>query len=507
MGFQLKLATAVIVTFLLIWCSLIPLGVPDEWTWTRSPLADDFWFSLIPVVGWATVVGAVVWIGSRRIERCTRWERTAWLGGLFIASFGLLSGFQEAAPPEFRFAKVAWVLYYPGSSGYFTEARQVQNTHEFLAHYELELRKGDVLHQGTHPPGLVVGYRGLMWLCGQSHWLRQFLLAIQPEDLKEAFRIIAASSARSSNPLTESDRCVLWLAALLMQACAAATVLPLYFLLRLHADRITSWQLVSFWPVVPAVSVFLPKSDVCFPFVGCLVLALWLHGLRKGSPALAFAAGCLFWLGMTLSLALLPVACLCALLTAWYVRGCSPEDRWPHAVRRLALGVMAAGTGFVALTLIVGLWTRCNLVAVWAWNYHNHAGFYTQFPRTYWKWLLVNPLELCFAAGLPLIILAATSLPDVIKNPRRAASGPLWMSLTTWALLWLTGKNMGEAARLWIFLMPWIIWPAGSAWQASIVPGEQGWRDARRRWLYCWASQFLVALVIVARVAGFTAFH
>ena len=55
MGYRLVQLIAVATTFLLIWCSSIPLGVPGEWTWTRSPVADDFWFSLIPAVGWAVV--------------------------------------------------------------------------------------------------------------------------------------------------------------------------------------------------------------------------------------------------------------------------------------------------------------------------------------------------------------------------------------------------------------------------------------------------------------------
>ena len=77
------------------------------------------------------------------------------------------------------------------------------------------------------------------------------------------------------------------------------------------------------------------------------------------------------------------------------------------------------------------------------------------------------------------------------------------MSLLTWSLLWLTGKNMGEAARLWIFLMPWMIWSAGSGWEALMGTGEQGLRDARRRWLFAWICQLLAALTIITRVAGF----
>ncbi|MDB5337742.1 MAG: hypothetical protein JWN70_3361 [Planctomycetaceae bacterium] len=499
----MKLVCAVIAGILLIWCSTIPLGVPGEWTWTRSPIADDFWFSLIPTCGWAAILGVLVWIGSGRIEIAKRPERVAWLCGLFLVSFGMLGALREAAPPEFRAAKIAWVLYFQGSSGYFTEARKVRNTVEFLAHYDDEVKKGDVLHQGTHPPGLIVGYRGLMWACSHSSWLRKILLATQPADLREAFRIIQGANLQSPTPLTEHDRCVLWLAAILMQACAAATVVPIYSLLRLHTRRITSWQLAAFWPLVPAVTMFSPKSDTCFPFLGCLVLALWLHGLRKNSLWLCVAAAGVFWLGMTLSLALLPIACLAGLMTVWDLWVCRAEDRSPQPVARLLRGLAAGGAAFITLTTVTAIATGCNLLEVWTWNYRNHAGFYVQFPRTYWKWLLVNPIELCLAAGLPLVILALSSVPSILKSPRAAAAGPFWMSLLTWSLLWLTGKNMGEAARLWIFLMPWIIWSAGVGWEALISTGESGFHDARRRWLFAWISQLLAALTIITRVAGF----
>lgn len=506
MGLPFKLGLAALIAFLLIWCTAIPLGVPREWTWNRSPLAPDIVLSLVPAVIWGAIFCIVGWMGSTRIEHGSRWERVAWLTSLFAVSFGLIGGLQEAAPPEYRFAKVAWVLYFPGASGYFTEAKKVQDTQEFLSHYEQELKKGDVLHQGTHPPGLIVGYRGLMWLVSQSPGLRKVLLTTQPADLQEAFRVIAVNSARSPTPLIEADRCVLWLAALIMQACAAATVIPLYFLLRLHVDRVTSWQLATFWPVVPAVAVFLPKSDTCFPFLGCAVLALWLHGLRKGSVILAFLAGCLFWLGMTLSLAVLPVAFLSGLLTVWYLWACSPDERIPHGTARLSWGLVAGLTGFVLLTHYVRFVLQCNLITVWEWNYHNHAGFYAQFPRTYWKWLLVNPLELAIAAGLPLIFIALSSLPLIRRQPRSASAGPFWCSLATWLILWLTGKNMGEAARLWIFLMPWIIWSAAIGWQ-SLISKTSSLTASRLRWLLCWLFQFATAVIVVSRITGFQNFR
>ncbi|MDB5388176.1 MAG: hypothetical protein JWM11_3822 [Planctomycetaceae bacterium] len=495
---------AVLATFGVIWCTNLPLGIPGEWTWQRTLLAGDFCWSVVPAATWIILLGSYVWYGTSRIEdakKLSTLSHAAWLAGLAILSFLTLSGLREAAPPAYRSAKTAFVLYFPGPSGYFTEARKVRDTREFLTNYRQNLNHGDVLHQGTHPPGLIVGYRGLMWIC-KFVWLQNFLLETQPLDLRDAFQIISEQSRMSGGPLlTDHDRSVLWLAALLMQACAAATVIPLYALLRLHARRITSWQLVSFWPLVPAVTLFLPKSDACLPFLGCSVLALWLHGLRKQSLALCCAAGVVFWAGMTISLALLPTGCLAGLLTAWYYWGCSPPDRWTSPVKRLSAGLTAGVIGFSAPTGLLWLTTGCNLISVWIHNYHNHAGFYLQYPRTYWKWLLVNPIELGFAAGLPISVLALFGVVRAIRNPRDVAQGPAWACLATWSLLWLSGKNMGEAARLWIFLMPWVIWTSASAWDAAI--DGVSYQIQRRRWLCCWACQVVATLLTVSRVVGF----
>ncbi|MBR9803769.1 hypothetical protein GYB59_19695, partial [bacterium] len=52
-----------------------------------------------------------------------------------------------------------WVTYYPRMSGYFTQvATTNESLSEFLDGYEEEVRQGDYLHQGTHPPGLPVGF-------------------------------------------------------------------------------------------------------------------------------------------------------------------------------------------------------------------------------------------------------------------------------------------------------------------------------------------------------------
>jgi hypothetical protein len=496
------------ITVGLIWSTEIPLGVPAEWTWQRTNLAEDYAWSLFSAAPWIVLLGVCVWRGNRQFEAVrpgSDWSRAGWLVGLAILSFFALSGLRELAPPEYRSAKSAFVLYFPGPSGYFTEARKVRDTREFLAHYAQQLNQGDVLHQGTHPPGLIVGYRGLMWLC-QFTWIQQVLLQTQPTDLSDAFQIISNQSRSTGGPpLTDRERCVLWLAALLMQACAAATVIPLYALLRLNSPRTTSWQLVSFWPLIPAITLFLPKSDTCFPVLGCTVLALWLYGLRQKSSGirstvLCGAAGAVFWLGMTLSLVMLPIGFLAALLTLFSLRQTAVMLGWPAAGKRFMWALIAGGFGFLIPTVALWSTTGCNLFSVWIQNYHNHAGFYLQYPRTYWLWLLVNPVELSFAVGLPITILALLGMITAIRNRQSVSRSHVFACLATWSLLWISGKNMGEAARLWIFLMPWLIWMSAADWQSltELTPQQQ-----RQRWLACWTCQVIATVATVSRVVGF----
>jgi hypothetical protein len=151
-----------------------------------------------------------------------------------------------------------------------------------------------------------------------------------------------------------------------------------------------------------------------------------------------------------------------------------------------------------------------NLLNVWWLNYQNHAGFYRQYPRTYWKWLLANPIEVSFAAGLPIVVLAVIGCWTVIRDARYHRDptartrflkmvGPL---MFVWGLLWLTGKNSGEAARIWVLLFPWLIWFA-SLKVESMLPASTNARLREQAVVALWLLQFAVCILTVARVRGF----
>ena len=64
-------------------------------------------------------------------------------------------------------------------------------------------------------------------------------------------------------------------------------------------------------------------------------------------------------------------------------------------------------------------------------------------------WLWANPIELAIAIGLPTVVWCVVGL----LAPR---SVPLsvWATLFVLVLVNLTGRNMGEVARLWMLYMP-----------------------------------------------------
>ncbi|MFN0052911.1 MAG: hypothetical protein ACKV0T_12035 [Planctomycetales bacterium] len=498
----------------IVWGTEWPLGVPGEWVWTRVSHASSLGltFALLAIVGGCYL--GWVWLGARRIDRATSPERAVWLMSLALAGFGWLWFAQEGAPDGYQLSKAVWVLYFPGSSGYFTEARgDSRPVGQFLAEYEERMREGDVLHVGTHPPGLILLFRGLLPWFGDSPRFTATVELTIPESVRSSFESLPQGDLKASLPLTRVEQAVLWSAAVLAHGLAALTVVPLYGLMRRHTGPRAAWMAAALWPAAPAVAVFLPKSDAAFPCLAMTIVWLWCTGVDRRSWWRCGLVGVLMFLALGLSLAFLPVAWLALLCSFWSVRSSPPmsavelsAEPTSTILRRLGSCGLLAAIG-LALPLIFVWWKwGINLLAVWRLNLINHAGFYRLYPRTYWKWLLVNPLEFAFAAGFPLVVVA---LAAIVRNRREWKSGlspAAFGFLATWGLLWLSGKNMGEAARLWIFLIPCLVWLAADWFEA---PGHSSSESVAKvapvaawGWLVL-GMQLAASAALVTRVAGF----
>ncbi len=496
MALFLAVALASLVVGVVLWGTSLPLGIPGQWVWERLPADAQTIPNLMLAAFAAGAYLLFVIFGERRFAQPTMtvMEAALWVSGLGVAGFGWLWTVQDTAPMEGQLGKAPFVLYYPGSSGYFTQDRYESPAPvALLRGYEALMQRGNVLHEGTHPPGLILVFHGLIALVEQQPWTIAALQSCEPESVHDALDVIAENAARTAHPLQPMDRAVLWLTTLLTLVAAAMTVWPLFLLLRVTLDRSTAWIGAAVWPTVPAVAMFLPKSDAVFPLVACgALLALgWSYRHRSWWRG-AIAGGVLF-LGLFCSLAFLPIMLFGAIgVVVLAVR----RAGWKQGLWELMPIVFGVALGLIVPVIVLRVAYGINMLTVWSWNYHNHAGFYGQFTRTYWKWLLINPLELGVAVGIPVAMAAVWGLPRHVRW--REVTTADWLTVVAafvWGLLWLSGKNAGEAARLWILLMPGAVWIAAHEIQRlSLSP----------RWFWLWLTlQMAVSVLTVHRVAGF----
>lgn len=497
------LILAVAGTAVVLMSDHIPLGVPGEWTWDRLPLEPASRIAaLVALLAGAIYIGFSI-LGAARMETAGRLERSAWLLGLVGVAFAWIYVAVDAVPAPHGYGRVPWVLYYPRSSGYFWQARyEVENASTFLAGYEDLLAEGDYLHIGTHPPGLTLGYYGLLNLCNAYPPLATAVLSTQPASVSDAIATIRESPLEGVPPLNSSDEACLWLALLLTQLAAAMAALGVYGLAVRHVDRRTAWMTACLWPLVPAIAVFLPKSDVLYAFPAASAAWLWMSSCDRGSILRATLTGLMLWLGMFLSLAFLTVIALIGVMSVWEALTRPAEARTrPFLQLHLIVGALV---GFAIPTFALWFFADINLLHAWQQNFTNHAAFYVDNVRTYTEWLLVNPVELAMAVGLPIALAALVGTWRVgrsgLLTPR---SAPVVAFALVWGLLWASGKNMGEAARLWILLMPWVVLMAAPALAPAVETAEGSPGRSRTRGLWLLIAQCLVVIVTILRVDGF----
>ena len=508
------------ITIGLFWFSQIPLGVPGEWTWQRIPFVR---LEMIPawiVAGIAFFVYLfVILTGLSRIKFCYRWELSIWLLGLTAMGIVWSLFLQDTPSAEYRLSKAPFVLYYKGSSGYFTEAQSgIPDIHQYFAGYEEKMKQGDVLHEGTHPPGLPLLYREIFQLCNNFPVLQSWLLNSQPTSFKETTEIIAQMTASSKNPSTPLDSAVLWLATLITIFMSALTVIPLFLISREFSSREVSWQVAAFWPLIPAALIFQPKSDALYSVISILFFYLWVVAWRRNSKPLYLLAGFILWIGMCLTLAFLPVllaAVLYSLFEVWRLRSGTNRTQsvWINLFSAGFFGLL----GLLIPTILMGALFEINLLNVWILNLQNHAGFYLQYSRTYWKWLLINPIEISLAFGLPLTWLVAKSLCNrslLIHQQKEYPFDPgfknlIFSCLLVLGILLLSGKNMGEAARLWLIFLPWLLimtipyWITIEMELSMNKSNPPSFIKQQSVWIVALLTQAIICTATVNRITGF----
>jgi len=518
----LLLAVAATVAVLLL--SSIPLGVPGEWEWPRqqlpASLAEVLDRLLNPLLTGAALVGFCHFV-DHRITRARRVARITFLFLLVTGAVCWLGSVRQAAASPHRELRPLWVLYDKYASGYFFEAAfHMKSQHELLSTYEARMAKGDVLHEGTHPPGLFL----LNWWAIQatkaSPLLAQVAEWTQSANSIKLFRAVEADITMA-RLLSQPELAALCLVSFVSTVLSALTLLPVYGIVKLLSDRRTAWRAACLTMTIPSIAVFAPRSDIVYAFTATLILWLILKTVMSHSgasrTAYAILAGLVIFVSLAVSLAHLPVLVAISVFSGLML---FQPQQLPR--RNLLIGGALVLTTLGVAIIGWGLATDCPLFKIWRLNLMNHAGFYGQSPRTWWKWFLLNPAELAFSLGLPLAISSGFGVIQSFKSVPGSGAGTqqkaVFRTLVvamafTWAVLWLSGKNMGEAARLWCFLFPWFVIVAAFTFPVNCHDDGNSKQSLQRttrhsyhsaEWLWLLIAQLVVCGFTVGAVSGYS---
>jgi hypothetical protein len=452
-------AVLVILLAIAVGKGVMPLGLRGQWEWMRlgkTVVLPWDWLAFSGL-GMAAYAGFVA-LGLRALGiGASRGSESIWLAGLLAVAIAAQVVIPLGAPDEYDLTKWAYVNFFESSTGYFKIARDqaVEDPWRFLAHYPEWIRSQDSLHIGTHPPGLIVAQCLLLRTMERNPVLADFLVDHLPPSVRLGFHQLEATEGR---PMRRAERAGLFATALLTLLACAGTVVPLYLLARVALPAPAAWAAAALWPLAPAANLFQPVADTTYPLLStsAWALASWAaRGQRAASRPtlagilLATASGIVMAFGMVFTLAFLPVGLIVAFIVG--------SDRSLSRPMRATL-ILATGGGSLAFVLISWLATGADPFVVWSWNLHHHARFYVEYPRTYSLWLWINPIELTIAVGLPTMVwcLAGWLAPRTV--PRS-----VWATLIVLLLVNLTGRNMGEVARLWMLFTPPFLVAAGQS--------------------------------------------
>ncbi|HWL11015.1 MAG TPA: hypothetical protein VNQ76_21585 [Planctomicrobium sp.] len=493
----------------LLWFSSIPLGIPGEWVWPRLkpivPLLAMIW----PAMLMGAVLAGYVCLNALNFNHFQRRSRGLLLLGLWGIGIVWILSLVGSAPGIAGLNRIPFVLFYTRSSGYFTQAYEHRhNVREFLKGYRERIEDSsnpeNHLHLGTHPPGLTSALIGMMWMTENVPGVSSLFTVTQPQAFQESVETIRQFELANGKPptLQQNEAAVLWMAALLTAVMAAGTCLPLYLLARRFVDPSTAWWGAGCWLLVPAIPIFLPKSDVCFPLLAMGAQFLWLTALDRNRFSTGFWTGVVMCVALSLTLAFSPIALMFLLQGIVLTVLSGPLSQWKSSLIQRWRPPVGAIVALLAWLLVCGIAGQMNLLGIWIQNLKNHAAFYAHNVRTYPAWLLEIPIELAFSLGLPVAILAVLGVVGLFRQHRgEHNAGKRWellIPVAVWLVLWLSGKNMGEAARLWVFLMPYALWCATLGIQ-KLNGTRSGWRVLS----ICFLVQLVVAIATAIRIDGF----
>lgn len=250
---------------------------------------------------------------------------------------------------------------------------------------------------------------------------------------------------------------------------AGLPVISMYVLAKEIYQNAENYYLVSslfyiFTPSVILIPLHLDQS--LYPFLFIFTLTIFIFGLKRKNPLLFFVSG--FATGIILfvsfSLLALPFYILLILLIKLGLELLTKDKTLKNNIaeiirENIKIGFIYA-LGFLFLEILLFFYFGYNFIESYQFVMSNHFSSRVDnwSPQITFYLSTLNILEYVLWTGIPLIaLLIHGAIRSFKKLSTRNSDLSVIMSVATpilFVVLALFGRNVGETARLWIFLTP-----------------------------------------------------
>lgn len=382
---------------------------------------------------------------------------------LFQVSIGLIG--------PFGLYEYVIVTITPKMSAFFAESLKIEDIISFLKDYPVRMEYFN-FHANGYPPGPIMYFYLINRFFERVPslaerflgWVKVFqfdpdylfdpnliFIAEVEEDLQMTFSTTMKASAIASS--------------FLILLIASLTVIPLYLLAREMYNREVSLTVSALYMLMPSMILFMPGFDVVFPLFTVTGIYFLYRGMKSQRYSYFFIAGVIISIGLFFSLNQIVTLLFMGLFYLFYLLGsarCGHQEQKESSkrlFRHMGLSFFSLIGGIMTMLLIYRLLLGLNLVQILNICRINNLIFNVDSGRTYSKWIIFNLVEFSLFIGVAVsIFLAYKSFCQIRRFTRDKnfwSLEPLWLSfILVLAALNFSGQNLGEIARLWIFLMP-----------------------------------------------------
>ena len=413
------------------------LNGPDYWDWSWRTMDG---YRLFPaMLAAATPFFLAQYLHHRR----SIGSFTVPLLALMLSTLALQLTAVGIQKKPFGFERITQRVMHPITTSYYTDATSFTSLNDWLQSFPDSLMSYHT-HLRNKPPGPILYYVFL-----------QRILGVTPRAAAAGGLLVAV------------------LAALSIPAC--------YTLIKLSTEgnREAAFFGASFLALCPGLLLFFPQFDQVYPILTCGLIGSWFLALRGDRLVCSVAYGALLSIVFFVSYSLLVLGFSLALYAVFFVR----ERPWQNGVIAVKHVFVALGT-FAGLYGVFWLFTGFDPVETFRQSLANQAVLAARLDRPYPQSIFFDLTDFALGSGWISVILTffflwrktvGTNADDDAETgaesgESRPMSGSRHDPSLAMSLLFLfqiltvavSGLLRTETARVWIFLLPLLMFPIGN---------------------------------------------